>query len=152
MLPVILKLIYVVVLCCQASIEENMQYLLQRSCEADSHTEKKQLTTICIIYWAFLHDDMYVCNISEQYISVCCIYRIVPPLSLLSALSGYICAHPNTHLLPAITLQQVIFLFAVSVKCAHSWIKLIIIYRCKPLVCIKCIRLAAYFTCSVVMN
>ncbi|XP_065899328.1 meiosis inhibitor protein 1-like isoform X2 [Dysidea avara] len=78
-----------------ASLEENMKYLSQRSCEVNSHTEKKQSTTICVIYWAFLHDDI-----------------IVSPLSLLSALSVYICTHPNTHLLPATTLQQVVFLFA----------------------------------------
>lgn len=34
------------------------------------------------------------------------------PFYLLTALSDYICAHPDTHLLPVVTLQQVVFLFA----------------------------------------
>ena len=40
-----------------ALMDENLQYLSQRYCETDSLMEKKQIATICIIYWAFLHDD-----------------------------------------------------------------------------------------------
>ena len=38
-----------------ALMDENLQYLSQR--QTSSLIEKKQLATICILYWAFLHDD-----------------------------------------------------------------------------------------------
>ena len=38
-----------------ALMDENLQYLSQR--QTSSLMEKKQLATICILYWAFLHDD-----------------------------------------------------------------------------------------------
>lgn len=38
-----------------ALMDENLQYLSQR--QTSSLMEKKQLATICILYWALLHDD-----------------------------------------------------------------------------------------------
>ena len=44
-----------VILVITALMDENLQYLSQR--QTASPMEKKQIATICILYWAFLHDD-----------------------------------------------------------------------------------------------